>query len=711
MVNGAISTVLSSAEAKLQAGRWQEARAQALPFVDDHMHGLRARSVVASAVTQMGDYAEAVRQLKFLQQALPAHEGVRTALSVNLNNLGSTAWQSGSVTEAETYYREALAVDQRNSLAWFNLAVCVQKSNDFTQAAQAFERCTKLDPSRSEARIQWAICERVRGAPEQAREALAGFAEAQLDAGLLAKIGAEWDLLGEPDAAAQVYARAEGAGDAALILRIAQAQLGSGDVTAAQANGRRTLALAGGGAIGLKASLIAALGLPAVPASQAEIAHARSAFAEGIATLETDWPAERLQASGINLDDLAHSHYLLAYQGQDDTLLATAFGNWYCAAATAIAARNGGSEMMPARSHARRLALISARWNIGTIGAYFGSWVDALVDAGWDVHLYHIGSAVDDWTVSIAQRPSVFHHLPGPVEETVASLQETAPAVIIYPEVGLSPRVHALAALRLAPLQAAAWGHPVSPGLSSIDVYFSCAEMEPVDAVRHYQEQLVLLPHLGTNYRRPERATAISRSELGLPENHPVYLAPHGPVKLQSTFDDLLAGIARLDPQSRFVMFEGSAPALTARLRRRMQLCFDEQGLDLERHMIWLPHVPVERFRSVLAAGDVLLDSPGFSGGNTSLDAIAQGLPLVTLPGASMRSRQSAAMLNICGAGELVATTPQDYIDRALHVATDSAYAAKLRQRLLDAGAALFNDQRPLKTLVEWVEQLNERLK
>ena len=349
---------------------------------------------------------------------------------------------------------------------------------------------------------------------------------------------------------------------------------------------------------------------------------------------------------------------------------------------------------------------MSARWNIGTISACFGAWIDALIDAGWDVHIYHLGSSVDDWTSLIAQRAAAFHHFPGPLKNAVDSLHATAPAIIIYPEVGLNPRIHALAALRLAPKQAAAWGHPVSPGLSSIDFYFSCSEMEPTGAAKHYCEQLVLLPHLGTNYRRPKRASAVTRRELGLPENHSVYLAPHAPVKLQSEFDDLLAGIAQHDSQAKFVMFEDSVPALTARLHQRMKQRFDQHGIDLARHIVWLPRVPVERFRSVLAASDVMLDSPGFSGGNTSLDAIGQGLPLIALPGASMRSRQSAAMLRMCGAGELIATTPKDYIDLALHLAGDIEYASKMRQRLLEAGSTLFDDQRPLEALVEWLDRL-----
>jgi tetratricopeptide (TPR) repeat protein len=703
------SSAIETAEAELRAGRWQAARALALPFLNDRVYGIRASSVVANAATQMGDYQEAVTQLEFLSRSLPSNQAIPKALSVALNNLGSVAWQGGLIAAAKARYQEALAVDEGNSLAWFNLAVSEQTHNDFAAAAQAYQRCTKLEPSRHDARLQWAICERLRGAPDQARKALAGFGKAKPDARLAVKIGAEWDLLGDSSAAAKAYACAVDAcdGDGRLILQIAQAQLGSGDATGAQATSRSINVQANDQSTDLRASLIAALAIPAVPHDPDEIEHSRRVFSDGVAALETDWPTERLKANGLSLDDLAHSHYMLAYQGRDDTLLAKAFGRWYGAAATAIAVGRSESDMMPGRIQTRRIALVSARWNMGTISAYFGSWIDALVDSGWDVQVFHLGSGVDNWTASIAKRVTAFHHIPGPLGNAVAAIQAAAPAMIIYPEVGLNPRVHTLAALRLAPVQAAAWGHPVSSGLRSIDVYFSCAEMEPPDAARHYSERLALLPHLGTNYRRPERVRAISRSKLGLPEGHPLYLAPHAPVKLQSEFDGLLAGIAQSDSRAKFVMFEDSVPSLTARLRLRIQQRFDQQGIDLAKHMIWLPRASPVIFRSVLDASNVLLDTPGFSGGNTSLDAIAQGLPLITMPGESMRSRQSAAMLRMCKADELIANSSTHYVDLAVHLAQDFEYNSKMRQHLFAASAELFDDQRPLNTLLEWVEKLN----
>ena len=52
---------------------------------------------------------------------------------------------------------------------------------------------------------------------------------------------------------------------------------------------------------------------------------------------------------------------------------------------------------------------------------------------------------------------------------------------------------------------------------------------------------------------------------------------------------------------------------------------------------------------------DVMIDTLRWSGGNTTLDALASALPVVTLEGRFMRGRQTAAMLRILGIEELIA--------------------------------------------------------
>jgi protein O-GlcNAc transferase len=146
------ANAIAAAEQLLRAGQWARARALAAPHVGERALAVRARAVLANAAMQLGDHAEAAAQFRWLQPALPAHAGIRAALSMALNNLGSAALQAGDTAGAEAHYREALALDERNALACFNLAARAQARNDFELAARGFARATALDPARSEAR-------------------------------------------------------------------------------------------------------------------------------------------------------------------------------------------------------------------------------------------------------------------------------------------------------------------------------------------------------------------------------------------------------------------------------------------------------------------------------------------------------------------------------------------------------------------------------
>jgi predicted O-linked N-acetylglucosamine transferase (SPINDLY family) len=75
---------------------------------------------------------------------------------------------------------------------------------------------------------------------------------------------------------------------------------------------------------------------------------------------------------------------------------------------------------------------------------------------------------------------------------------------------------------------------------------------------------------------------------------------------------------------------------------------------------------------------DVYLDSFGFSGGNTTLDAIACNLPIVTCPGEFMRGRLSYAMLTRLGLSETIAQDEAEYIDIAVRLGLEPVWRDRL---------------------------------
>ena len=137
--------------------------------------------------------------------------------------------------------------------------------------------------------------------------------------------------------------------------------------------------------------------------------------------------------------------------------------------------------------------------------------------------------------------------------------------------------------------------------------------------------------------------------------------------------------------------------------RQRIRAGFATRGLDPDYHVRILPrlnHADYLRFNTVV---DVMLDTPHWSGGRTSFDALACGLPVVTLPGAFSRGRQTYGMLREIGMDELIASDPEDYVRKAVAIATDRERRDRLAQEIRQRAARrLFDNPAPVRSLEEF---------
>jgi len=432
-----------------------------------------------------------------------------------------------------------------------------------------------------------------------------------------------------------------------------------------------------------------ALCLPHVYQDNAHLAQARNEYGLALKRL-VDAPAP------LRLADMAHANFLLAYQGQNDLELQSRYGSWLC---------DQSARFQPARAPvvARRIGFLSSFWRNCTVGSYFSSWITALKAAEFSVELYQLGPESDALTERLIAACDHGAVLKGTLEQIAETIAGRGLDVLIYPELGMDGRTLTLASMKLARVQLCAWGHPVTTGLPTIDSYFSCAEMEPENSALHYSEPQILLPGLGTRYLKPKLPTVRTATELGLPLGGRVLVA-QSPFKLLPDNDLRMVALAHAAPTAQFILFDTFYSGVNDAIKLRLETTFDAHDLNPER-LHWQPMTDRAHFLQIVRACDVALDSHTFSGGNTSLDALIMGLPLVTSPGEFMRGRQSSAMLTALGlehcvvAADEVANTAANFL---LHRDARKAYQGVLAQALDDY---LVNDA-PLKALVAAISEV-----
>ncbi len=412
--------------------------------------------------------------------------------------------------------------------------------------------------------------------------------------------------------------------------------------------------------------------------------------------------AERFAPQASKVLGWARTNFLLAYQGRDDRALQELL----CEGLTRQLGRACPQFLEPRHRTPRariRVGFASAYLFDCTVGRYFASWITGLDPAKFEAIAFHTGTVRDEFTTTIAAGCDRLEPANLPVLEIAGRIAAAQLDVLVYPEIGMDPRTRLLSCLRLAPVQYAAWGHPETTGSPMIDAFLTCASMEPEGAEAHYTEALHRLPGLGVNYEAPAQEPAFSRADLRLDGDHRLYFCPHSLFKLHPDSDALFADILAADPGGILVVIQAqSATQEPARqFGDRMASALLSRGIAPGRQVRVLPRLSAKDFRRALAIADVVVDPLHWSGGNTALDALAAGVPVIASPGPLMRSRQAAAMLRRMDVPELIAASTAEAARIAVEVARDPVRRASLSRTLLERRDTLFGDAEPVAQLSE----------
>jgi predicted O-linked N-acetylglucosamine transferase (SPINDLY family) len=169
--------------------------------------------------------------------------------------------------------------------------------------------------------------------------------------------------------------------------------------------------------------------------------------------------------------------------------------------------------------------------------------------------------------------------------------------------------------------------------------------------------------------------------------------------------DAVLARIARRLGDCQLVFFAPEIPQLMQRLRDRLQRGFAAEGVDFPATVAIVPWLDRGSFHGLLSQADVYLDTMGFSGFNTALQAIECGLPVAAWEGQFLRGRLASGLLRRMGLDELVARTEAEYVQIAVRLAQDAAYWGEVRERMIAARARLYGDVEPVRALERYLEE------
>ncbi|WP_449420841.1 O-linked N-acetylglucosamine transferase, SPINDLY family protein [Phormidium nigroviride] len=349
---------------------------------------------------------------------------------------------------------------------------------------------------------------------------------------------------------------------------------------------------------------------------------------------------------------------------------------------------------------------------VGYISNYLHSYSGTLWLTGWlrysdkskfEIYSYYTGNDPDLITQQFRDSSDVFHHIPHNLEAVSQQIIADKLHILVFPEIGMDAPTIQIAALRLAPIQCSAWGHPVTSGLPTIDYYLSSELMEPENAQQHYSETLIRLPNIGVAYPKPIVGKLTNtRSDFNLREDAVIYLCCQAPFKYLPQYDYILAEIALRVPQAQFIFPRGEL------LRKRLNRAFAKVNLNYEDYCLFMPISTRQDYIAINFLSDVFLDTFTWSGGNTSLEAIACNLPIVTCPGEFMRGLHADSFLKMLGVTDTIAKNEVEYIDIAVKLGLELEWRREISERMSQRQDYLFDDRVCVAGLEDFYQEVTE---
>lgn len=227
---------------------------------------------------------------------------------------------------------------------------------------------------------------------------------------------------------------------------------------------------------------------------------------------------------------------------------------------------------------------------------------------------------------------------------------------------------------RAAPVQVAYLGYPATTGVAAIRSRITDGRLDPDGADSAYTESLVRIEAPCLAYDVPPAPKAPARNG---PPTFAVLAPPH---RFNESLFDAWAAILKAAPGTH-LLFK-SAPFTGESARAAIRRALADRGVEEQRLAFQGYTAGYGNHLAAIAKADIALDTFPAAGLASTADALACGLPVVTLAGSTHAGRLGVDLLTAAGCEELIARSVDDYIRIAADLARDDARLGRYRAEL-----------------------------
>jgi len=223
-------------------------------------------------------------------------------------------------------------------------------------------------------------------------------------------------------------------------------------------------------------------------------------------------------------------------------------------------------------------------------------------------------------------------------------------------------------------------GYVGTTGLATMDYLIGDRFVTPAEDDRFYREAVYRLPGSYLCFSPP--AVPIETASLPCLQGAPITFGSCNSLyKLTEHVLDLWARILLAVPGSRLLLknYHLTKPVFADQIIGRLA----RSGIGEER-LLLSDAAPRDEILATYNQIDIALDPFPYGGGTTTAEALWMGVPVITWRGDRFVGRVSESILTTAGMSEFVATSTDEYVDKAVALAADLPRLAALRAGLRD---------------------------
>jgi predicted O-linked N-acetylglucosamine transferase (SPINDLY family)/SAM-dependent methyltransferase/transcriptional regulator with XRE-family HTH domain len=328
-----------------------------------------------------------------------------------------------------------------------------------------------------------------------------------------------------------------------------------------------------------------------------------------------------------------------------------------------------------------RIGVVSADLRKHPVGYFVQNWFSQFDASRLEIYAYSSDGREDELSHQLKNSCNQWRSLAGLTDEQAAGLIRNDGIHILLDLSGLTGGTRLpIFAYQPAPVQATWLGYWGTTGLPEIEYLIADPVSVDAETAAQFTEKIVHLPHTRMCFTAP--VYDISVNDLpALSTGSVTYGCFQNYSKVN---DDVLSCWGEILQAMPTAKLSWQTKAFNDAVVREEALArLQSFGIAADRCTL-SGMVPRDVYLRNHHQIDLILDTSPFTGGTTTCEALWMGVPTVTLLGETLIARQGASFLQCVGLQDWIATSRDEYISKAIELASDLDALAALRASLRD---------------------------